>query len=186
MNSNTKRLLVLMGLLVGIKLIILPILNWQNAQVETLQANERRIQKAQAIIDEQAAMESALAASKSILASIEKQFPQYPNSEIFRLEVQKNFETLVSDHGLELRQVFWRDNEDVLVSGNLYRAKLSLRLGGELNHFLQFQLALEQKQLSNQMKGLALQMRGISNESAGNVKGLVTFDVYYYRGVSAS
>lgn len=184
MNSSTKRLLVLMGLLIGIKMVLLPIIDWQNQQVEELVGHEKRIAKAEAIIEEQAAMQKALDESESILTAIEEQFPRYPNSEIFRLETQKRFESEMAEQGIEAQQIFWRDDQDIQVSGNLYRAKLSIRCNGEFNHFLQFQLALEKKQLSNQLKGLALQMRGANAESAGNVKGLTTFDVYYYRGVS--
>lgn len=181
MNSSTKRLLVLLLALVAIKLVVMPIIEWQSEQVESLQGHENRIAKAKSILEEQAEMENALSTSKTLLTDIENQFPQYVNSGVFRLETQKRFETLIKEHGLEVKQVFWRDNEDVLVSGSLYRAKLSIRLAGEVHYFLPLQLALEQKQLSNQLKGLSLQLRNSSATSAGNLKGLITFDVYYYR-----
>lgn len=182
MNSSTKRLLAFLAVLLTVKIIILPIVDWQNEQVEILRGHEKRIGKAKAIIEEQQALQKALEDSESVLSAVEKQFPRFINSEVFRLETQKRFEVSVADNGLEIQQVLWRDNEDVQVSGNLYRAKLSLRMYGELNHFLQWQLALEQNQLGNQVKGLALQLRGATTESAGNFKGLVSFDVYYFRG----
>lgn len=142
--NDKKHLLLLCGVLLLIKLILMPWFAWQNKQVQQIGSIEKQLQKGLQLVGEQqtltdniATLQSAYRTNSALVASAEKNLLDY------QLKIQKDIEKLMATLELSSRSVSWLS--PVLV-GELEEHRMEISLSGSLKNYIQFMIDIEQIQ----------------------------------------
>ena len=183
-STNTKVLLVVVLMLVGIKFAVMPILDWQNETVEQITQHQTRVDKAQRLIDSQPQLLQQLVSTQQDYQAKVGSYPQFPDSTIFRLETQMNFELLLKTEKLRHNRFFWRSEVDEVAYGDLHFASFNVDFTGNLKDVALFhsKLANEYPQFKVLNMSNEVRNRTQTEKSMGFSSSTFTIAAYYWRG----
>jgi len=179
---NTKVLIMVALLLVGVKFVLMPVIDWQNQTIEQIEQVERRNLKSQKLLSKQDELLVGMAAADKKYREQKETFPSYVDSTMFRLETQIKYENLLKSHGLRQSNFFWRGDQDEQVFGSLYKGRFNVSFNGKLKQFaiLHSKLAEQMREYKVLNYNAGVQMQ--KQQSMGAVNATLTIDAYYWLG----
>lgn len=184
-SLNTRILLVVMLGLVGIKFLLMPVIDWQDQLIDTTAQVEKRNLKAENLLASESDIIMQLAETDKQLKALFDLYPKYPDSTIFRLDTQTKLEKMLRQHSLRQTQFFWRTDEDEQVKGQLYMATFNVNFVGKAKVFAAMHTKIAAEQKHFRVRNMRINYRGQKAESFGYADVILTIEAYYWRGEQA-
>lgn len=142
MLQNKTLLLSLLGILLVIKFVVQPVLEWQTAQSEQLARQSNQLEKGLALLDEQAELETRLLSLSNRRTALNGQlYGSDSDATNYQLRVQRLLEDLLEKNNLRARNSNWLSPVSDSVSEEL---RLEIALSGKIKDFIHFLLDVEQ------------------------------------------
>lgn len=175
----TKRQLFIVafaGILIIIKFILLPVIEWQNEKVDSLVVKTRQLAKVAPLIDSKdqlASMQGKLAGASD---NLNKRFPGFNANENLRVKTQRDVETVVKEIGVNLEVFDWLAEIDSEQT-SLKQVQFKIDVRGELKQLVNFHW-----QLYNKIPSLVLrdyELRTFTQRGKRTAELSVILDAYY-------
>ena len=104
-SFSQKNLLLVLGVLVTVKFMLLPLLEWQHLELQELKAKIYKLQKMDHIIENAPKNEEQL---RELAAKIDTLSPYfYSNSDKVKLEIQDDIEKIFSSNNVAIERFSW-------------------------------------------------------------------------------
>lgn len=140
--SNKPLMLTLIGLLLAIKFVLQPIVEWQNKKVDDIFLLERQLNKGLGLIQNEEILKSQLSQVSERLKALTKTvLGRDENVAAYQLRVQKQIEELMEKHDIVARNVNWLSPQ---IDGYSEEHKIEMNLSGQSKDFVLFLLDIEQ------------------------------------------
>ncbi len=100
--------LTIIALLIFIKFIFVPILDWQDNVLADIALQERKIAKIELLMESKELLSSQEIKLDKRLTELNKRFYSLQNSEAFKRAVQKNIENELKSYELKIKNIGWK------------------------------------------------------------------------------
>jgi len=176
LNQHSKALL-LITVLILMKFIVLPIIQWQETTLTTNTLLEKRLSKSAYAINNKIQMQQVLKQSTVKLSELEQLIYEYQLTNRFRLSQQKQLETLFEEYKIEITNLVWQAPV-ALTNWQISQHEVKLRIKGSLTNLQKLQAVLESKPqwLANNSFSYRLEKRRKNN--LGNFSGRTSLTLY--------
>lgn len=183
-SANTKVLLVMALILIGIKFTVMPVIEWQNDTIEKIAQHQKRVDKSERLIASTPQLLQQLASFGQDYKTQTQAYPLYGDSTIFRLETQMKFEVLLQSEDLRKLRFFWRSEVDEVAFNNLYTASFNVDVAGSVKDMALFhsKLIKEYPQFKVRNMSHTLRSNTQNDKSMGYASSTFTIIAYYWRG----
>lgn len=173
---QNKWLLAVVGLLAAVKFLFLPLQQLQQEQYQLLDSLTKRVQRSEALLSEQQALQQWASAQEHQLQQLLQPFNQVDNAAQYRLMLQQQLQQLASSYDVTITLFNWVSDTPLSVF-NLHRGRVTLQLEGEAANIMQMHLQLEQRYPQFISKDLKANWRGeLSNKSRIELQLLLEVD----------
>lgn len=122
-------LITLLVLLVAMKFIVMPIIEWQNNKQVELQLSDKRLAKSQFAIANQDAIQPLIEKLQEQVQRTTVRLYPHQNENAFKLAQQKELETLVSDLGLKVNGIGWLNS--TITDNGIIQYQMQLNVSGD-------------------------------------------------------
>lgn len=168
MLNNKPLLLGILAVLALIRFALLPVVEWQNSQVNELERSKTQLAKGLQLLEQKSELqeiEGRLLERNRVLSS--KLLFNEPNANRMQLTIQKQLDELMAKHNLEARNTNWLTP---LPLGQTEEHRLELSLSGKVEDFINFTLEVENEsprlaivQFSQAINGMRLAQKNLGN-----------------------
>mgnify|MGYP003650159803 CR=1 FL=1 len=168
----------LLLLLIGMKFILVPIIEWQNEQLLNIKLQTKRISRAElalANVDNNVKILNHLHSQNQ---KLDKLFYPFSEEASFKLQQQQWLESLIAKHQFKINNVGWVFSAKVL-GQPLIKHQLSVSVEGPTYAMPSLQAELEANSQWVDINSFTFNVRGQSDVSLGNVSGNV--DLVFYQ-----
>ena len=177
---NVKVMLSVVGILLLIKMGLLPIVAWQNELLANIEQYEQRNTKAQRLLSNEAELKKQLSLLSQHYGSQVQAYPSFAATEDFNIETKMMFDILLSEFNLKVTRFFWRNATDEEVFPGMNKARFNVSFTGKLKDF-----ALLQARLGTSAKAFRIInfSNAVSKQSAismGVVSSTLTVEAFYW------
>ena len=170
-------LLLMLAILVSVKFIIVPVIDWQNTLVADIQLLEKRSQKVTRIIAEKGkTIKLNQLLNKEVERGNELFFP-YQTQSKFKLSQQKLIESLLDEYQLKSQNIGWQTPSE-LTSLQVIKHPLQLRFSGKTLDVIKFIAAIEKLEKNIEIIDFNLSLKRQNEDSLGQCNGRVTLNFY--------
>lgn len=139
--DNKPLLIKIIAALVILKFAIMPIIEWQNEQAQSVAKLQKQLDKGLSLVSKHELLITETAKSKQNLnKELDKVAINSDTPLSYQLSIQKKLEQLLNKHELTARSVSWLTP---FSSHSFEEHKLELMLAGELKNFTQFIIEVE-------------------------------------------
>ncbi len=167
-------------LLVSLKFIVVPLIDWQNTQLAQLTNLEKRAAKSQNVIANQGQISQSQQSINAQLEAINELFVNTQREGEFKLAMQQQLEQTVASNQLQINTSSWLPS--IAVANNqLIRHQLRLNLKGKMRDFINLITLLESKTPKAELKSLNINLKGQNNKSLGRVEGTIELAFYMHQ-----
>lgn len=173
-DDNKKKLLVILGVLVIIRLVLFPIIEWQNEQVSEIADKQTRLMKVQALVAQQEQLALTKAEIEAKSGDSGTYFYQVEAVEPFKLLLQKDIEKLFSDRDISITNFSWA-NETV---GDVIKVTANISFNGTLKNFIRLQSDTAQLEKIIKSKEWNIQVKRMNKNSLGRINGRMLIEAY--------
>lgn len=175
-NNNQKMLLGVLGLLIAIKFVLFPIVDWQNEQVSLIAEKKVRLAKVDNVIEEidgvSATKQSYLTRNSELMAG----FYQVPSSSALKLTLQKELEQIFSARDVKIQNFSWATE----IPGDVTEIRANIAFRGTLSNLIKLQMDLEQNNRLFSQINWSLQVQKMNKQSLGTVRGRMLISAFNY------
>ena len=145
MALNQKQLLSILGLLLLLKFIIVPVLDWQNSLVEELSIKEQRLLKSVKAVDESKELTETLEQLTKKNEQLQSLlFEHKPDTE-FQLKQQQLVEGIFEENEIEISNIGWSPKSYV-EEWQLTKFELRINFSGNISKLQNVKLLLESQE----------------------------------------
>lgn len=173
-----KMALSLIALLVSIKFILIPILEWQDEQLVEISLLEKQTSRIDKVLDNKQQIEDYSARLKNTLASSEQLFLLASDSSAFELAQQQWLESKLKQYDLDANNIGWtppyQDADSKLQGHNV-----QLNIDGKTTNIIAFI-----QDLQSQLHYIEIQAFNISLKRQSNLRlgtGRTRLNLVFYR-----
>ena len=170
-------LLSLLALLLVLKLVVVPVLDWQEAQLTEIRQLERKQSRVDNLfdrLDEDSQLSRQL---DTYLEKAETLFFPMQSASAFKLRQQKWVEQLVGKHQLQLKNIGW-EKSVVIDSVQLERFQLKLTYSGKSENVLALHKDLESQPHWMVLDQINYNFKGQNQERLGQITARVTLHFF--------
>lgn len=187
MNELKKHanLLIVLLILVCVKFIIVPIVDWQNNTIDVINRLESKQYKINRLISEQESLQSASTQVNENLANAEKLLFPFTNDSTFKLINQKMLEEIFNKYDLKLENVGWITSSN-LTDIYVIRYPIELQFSGRTEDLIRCIVHFESYAKLIEIKEFNVTFRGQNQEKMGAVRGRMTLNLYANVGENQS
>ena len=175
--ENNQLLLIILAVLLIAKLLVEPIINWQNQQLVDNQTLAKKVHKTAQLLNQQTALQSATDQVSTELVQLQQFYYPYQEQSQFRLTQQQAIEKLIAQSHLSLTNIGWQP-AFVLPNTPLQRQQLTLNVSGKSIDFVGFIQQLERVQPYIEVAEFNVSLKGQNDTSLGRVNGSLRL-IYY-------
>jgi len=183
-NTRQMFLLSIVAVLLVVKFIIVPVLDWQNEIKTEIENKSRQLAKMERATDN---VDDYQRHIKELNQSIEHQLKLfYPFSleSKFKIDYQKRLEAIAAEHNVLLTNIGW--NSVLTVSEQrLEQYEVAVYYRGETIDFARFIKAIESTEQVTNVKDLNMSFRGQRDEKLGKISGNFVLNFYMVKGESS-
>jgi len=167
-------------LLVSLKFIVVPLIDWQNTQLAQLTNLEKRAAKSQNVIANQGQISQSQQSINAQLEAINELFVNYQREGEFKLAMQQQLEQTVASNQLQINTSSWLPS--IAVANNqLIRHQLRLNLKGKMRDFITLITHLESQTPKAELKSLNINIKGQKTDALGNMSGSLELAFYMHQ-----
>lgn len=176
-QTKHKLALGLLATLLLLKLLLLPLFDWQNEQLSNITNLQKRASKSQSVITNQGQISQSQQRITAQLNAINRLFIDYKNDAEFKLAMQQQIEQSLASNQLQINNTSWLPS--ILVANEqLMRHQLRLNIKGTLLNFKNFITLLESAPPQAELKTLNINIKGQNSEQLGRVDGTIELAFY--------
>lgn len=172
MKLTQNNLLVILGLIIFVKFVLVPVIEWQDEAVLQLSALHKRLNKSESFINELPKLTSEKEKLASYLNQLKSNVDTYSNISNYQIGKQKDIETLFKQNSLTIKSFNWQDTIETDKGSQL---KLMIQYSGMLKDFLSLHLQMSKFNQSVEVTNLGLNIRGQDEASMGIITGSIVF-----------
>lgn len=170
-------LLIIILILMVIKFIVVPTIEWQNEVIANIQLLERKQGKVINLLENKSENNIVNEKLTSYTEQGNRLFFSYQQDSIFKLSQQKVLESLLAKHGLIAENIGWQASTK-LEELSATRYLIQIRFKGEAINVIDFMLAIEsQKQLIS-IKDFNISVIGQNRDTLGRMNGQISLYLY--------
>lgn len=167
-------------LLVSLKFIVVPLIDWQNTQLAQLANLQKRAVKSQNVIINQSQINQAQQTINAQLEAINELFVNTQREGEFKLAMQQQIEQTIANNQLQINTSSWLPS--IAVANNqLIRHQLRLNLKGKMRDFINLITLLESKTPKAELKSLNINLKGQKTDELGNMSGSLELAFYMHQ-----
>jgi len=170
-------LLAFMFVLLVAKLIIVPVLNWQEDKLADIRLLEKKQHKIASVLARNNKNKQLNTELSAVLKKTTRIFFPYQKETDFKLTQQKLLETLLTKHNLTIKNIGW---QAPLVFEELFakRYEIQIRVNGKITDIVEFMATLEANPQYIDISHFNLIVKKKKNEVVGDANG--RFNLYLY------
>jgi len=179
MNELKKHavLLSVLSLLLLVKFIYVPIVDWQNALYLNLQQQEKKLTKIDKVLKQKDKVTQANAQLDKLLAIKTSVFFSQAQESKFQLAQQKMIESLFEKNNVKVTKFAWRKTQQlVTLSANHYKVQVNIK--GKTSDLVQLMSAVEHYTPYIEVSDFSLKVQRQKNLLLGTVSGNLTLHLY--------
>ena len=172
MKLNQNNLLLILGMILLIKFVLYPVIEWQDETVQQLSSLNKKLIKSKNFINELPQLESEREKLSSYLAELKDSVDTYSDISTYQIGKQKEIETLFTDTGMVIKSFNWQDSIKTEKGAQL---KLMIQYSGSLKDFLKLHMMMGKFNQSIEITNLGLNIRGQEQGTMGVITGSIVF-----------
>lgn len=165
-----------LGLLLFLRFVFVPVIEWQETKKNSLTLLQGKFQKAIQLLKNEQQLETNLAELRRINAKYEKLLPVFSNETQFQLTKQAWLEGIAAVQQLSFTRMGW--NKVFATDGQLPSYQLELSFKGRTKQVMNFLLALEQSGELLQIEGYSFGIKRHRVNSLGLAQGKIKLLFY--------
>jgi hypothetical protein len=162
-------LLILLAILLLVKVVIVPIFDWQDIMITDIKAQQKKLAKTEGVLGKENKLATFNQQISEQLNNIDKLFYPYQTESSFKLAQQKHFESLISEYKLKVRSFSWQaasQNKEI----QSIRYQVQLRVSGDINNMIDFITAIETQGTYVDVNRLDISIKSQNEKSLGTTK----------------
>jgi len=171
------RLLTLLAVLVVLRFILVPVLEWQESKIATISQLEKRLFKAERAIKTRAVNEQGVSSLLPYQQQVRALFYPAEAENTFKLARQQWLENLLAKHKVQAVNLGWQGSGQV-AGLPLLKHKLELQFTAAMVDFPAFHLALQASPKLLEIDSLTLTLKGQRKNKLGRASGKMTMLFY--------
>jgi hypothetical protein len=160
----------LLFLLLSIRFVIVPIIDWQNQSLEQIKSLQKKQQKTQVAIDREADNQMQLQNLESQKVAFNRLFFAAGNEAKFKLERQQWLEALLARHKLKVVNIGWM-NSAKMQNVDVFKHSLQFGFEGHGTNIPAFQSEIEDSKEWIQLVSLSISMSKQNKLELGQARG---------------
>jgi hypothetical protein len=184
MSSGRRRLLLgALGVLLFVKFVVLPWLDWQSAQRETLMILTKRLDRSLGVVANSTKIVETRAALRTEVAKLEDLFPKVKSSSDRKLEAQRSIEEVAIQNGVSVSSFDWVFQTESK-PGEVGYARARILIGGDLRSIALMHGAIESNLRGVTIRDLLVTPNGLAREPLAKSSTMsLTADFYFLEDV---
>jgi hypothetical protein len=179
---KTKTLLPVVAILLLIKFVLAPVVEWQNETLIEIERYEKRNEKTQRLLNGETQLLSSLAAVDKEYKLQAEAYPRFNTIADFHIETKIVFDMLLKQNRLKVTQFFWHDSVDKAVFPGMQLGRFNVSFIGNFKDFALLQAKLGSSEKAFRIVNFSTQVKNQSDASVGTVNGTFTIETYYWLG----
>lgn len=172
MKLNQNNLLLILSLIIVIKFVFYPIIDWQNEKIQKLSVVNKRLDKSIGFVNRLPTLQKEKEEMDAYLATLKLDVDTYQEISAYQLTKQKEVELLFSNNKLKIVSFNW---QDIIATENGSQLKLMVKYSGKLKDFIKLHMAMSKFNRSTEITNLGLNTRGQKENSLGVFTGNIVF-----------
>lgn len=169
---SRQNLLIIAAVLVAIRLVLLPLLNWQNDQIQSIALKLRQVAKLESLQAQLSQYEEKVALTEVLLDKASEGF--FSDDDKTKLRIQKKIETLFESNRLSIQDFSWIFDD---ITG-VRTLRASIRYRGQLADVIKVKLLLAQDPKLIREVYWQQSIKNNVGSSLGSSSGTSTFEFY--------
>jgi hypothetical protein len=169
--NNKKLLLSLLSLMLALRFIIVPLIDWQNSMLDETQRLQTKLDKSSSFIDN---LPKLVAYKDTLSAELERRHQAgevYYDVGRYQIEKQRQFEQLFDENNIKISSSDWFEP---IVTKQGTTLQLKLQFAGKLSQFIHLQTQIATLSNDIRVADLSLSMQNQSSTSLGRFNGNAT------------
>lgn len=171
----------IIGVLLVLKFIVVPLVDWQAEQVNLISNLQKRAAKSQGVIKNQIVIDAQQQQITQQLEQINRLFVAPQKDTEFKLAMQQQVEQLMAKYQLQINNSNWLVSLKV-ADNTLMRHQLTLNISGKLLNFQKILVELETSTPIIQVSDFNMRIKGQSEQELGQVDGTIELSFYMQQG----
>jgi predicted PurR-regulated permease PerM len=172
--SNKKPLLIVLFLLLALRFVMVPVIDWQQEQLDEIAAKQTKVEKADSVIARfpqlQQALEQVQQNNKQQLAN----YYGHESANSLKLQLQQELEALFLKHKIKVINFSWvAEIENPITE---FRAKISYE--GKTDDFAKLQLAIARYPKRINIAEWTSYINKMAENSLGDASGTILLTTY--------
>jgi hypothetical protein len=182
MNDLKKHALALsfIAILFSLKFILIPIIDWQNEQINSVLILERKIAKIENLLLSDDLFNEQHTNLSNALSNIEHGVFSYQEESTFQLQQQKIVESDLLKNALKISSIGW-GNVVELDGLPLLQYPLEYRITGKTNKIIEYLIQLKTQDKLPDIKALNLSFRNQNQGELGSISARVRVTYYMFK-----
>jgi len=176
---NYPYLSALLVLLIALKFLFVPLVQWQNDTLWSISQNDKRLSRAMGAITHIDSNRVQLGALQQQLGQLQTFFYPSQDEASFKLEQQQWLEALIAEHNFTVSNIGWTYSAQVL-GQPLIKHQLSVSFDGDTFDLPRLYLALDSNSQWIDVMSFSFNLIGQNEKSLGRFRGSVDL-VFYQR-----
>jgi len=173
-EDKRKLMLSVLAILLIARFILVPIFDWQQEQILSLEAKQQRLVKTDDIISRLPQINVKLAELKTTNLQLQARYFEHTSSNAFKLELQQKIEALFSKYELKISNFSWV----VEIPNQISEARAKISFEGTTANYAMLQLAIAQSPKLLNVVQWTLQIKRMNSKSLGKVNGSLLLSAY--------
>lgn len=170
-------LLIALSVLVVVKFVYVPIIDWQNDLYLQIKQQENKLNKINKVLSQKESVIQANALLETLLTKTTSIFFLQSEEAKFQLKQQKMLESLFEKYNLKSTKFAWKRTQK-LTALTVQHYKLQISLKGRTNKLVQLMSVIESHTPYIEISDFALNVKRQKDLSLGNVTGNITLHLY--------
>lgn len=167
-------MLYVLALLLIIRFILVPILEWQQTQIDSIKSKELQLSKTNHVIDNVAEMNEALQRLTNSNQEKQVRYFEQTSTNAFKLQLQQQVESLFSQYELKITNFSWVTD----LPGQISQARAKISFEGSTVSFAKVQIAISQLPKFLNIAQWDLRIVGMNDNKLGKANGSIVLIGY--------
>jgi len=178
MLRNYPYLTGLLMLLVVLKFMLVPLIQWQNDTLWNIKQHDKRLGYAEAAISNVDSNSGQLVTLQTELKKLQGLFYVNQDEASFKLEQQQWLEALLAKHNIKVTNIGWGFSSKMLAQP-IIKHQLSIFLHGQTHALPGLHLDLEANEQWVELSGFMFNVKGQNQSALGRVTGKL--ELFFYQ-----
>lgn len=180
MLSDLKKhatLLIVLVILVVVKFIVVPIIEWQEGLILENESYQSRIDRVQGLSENRERLQQSLNTVEKQQQLAQSLVHQYSDEATFKLKLQKLLDSYAAKYNVKVSNVNWLTTVE-MIDGAIIKFPIRMKVRGPTSKVVQFINYLESLSPIIDVDALNLNVKRQSGRALGSIDGQLTINLY--------